>query len=108
MNSKTVLILNPPGEDLERLSALAQRYAQPAVAGSAESLPEGLAGRIPAAALVDAGLSRDAAVRGLVQAPTSLIIVGHHEADVRHAAEEWPASIHVDTFVWKSDEPRER
>jgi diguanylate cyclase (GGDEF)-like protein len=108
MNSRTVLILNPPGPELERLSALAQRYARVVIAGSAEELPEETGGPAPAAVLVEAGLSRDAALRERVQAPTSLIITGRDEADVRHAAEEWPVSIHVDTFVWKADEPRER
>ncbi len=108
MNSRTVLILNPPGEELERLNVIAQRYARVVVAGSAEELPEDLAGLAPAAVLVEAGLSRDASLRQLVRAPASLIITGRDEADVRHAAEEWPVSIHVDTFVWKPDGPRER
>ncbi len=105
MNHKLFLVLNPAPATADDLSRRVRKHGGVAVATSVESAISHLESKDFQVLIADASLARYSRLKGLFRATTCVLITGADSAELRRAAEEWPADFYVDTAVFDPATP---
>ena len=108
MNRKLFLVLNPLPTAADDLSRRVRKYGGAAVAGTLEHAIGHLESKDIQVLVVDSTLAHYPRLQGLFRPTTCVLITGADEAELRRAAEEWPADFYVDTIVFNPAVPRDK
>ncbi len=103
-----IFVLNLSAPETERLAGLCRRFGEVFTAADLEGIGSRLRGGEIALLIADIGLGRYASLKESFDSTTAVVLTGPEQGALNQAAEEWPSSYYIDTFVLAPADSGER